>query len=114
MANLADSEEHGTVVGELKMSQSIEDVSWRTHEVFNQSPPFAGHNAYSDDPLLKLLGGPLDCSVRSGLDALGAWAGRAETLETARLANRYTPLLKAFDSNGQRVDLVEFHPPGMN
>ena len=34
----------------------------------------------------------------------------AITMELATLANKYTPVLKAFDRFGHRIDEVEFHP----
>src|SRR5690606_9864007 len=43
----------------------------------------------------------------------GAYArrlGRAETYQLARDANHHTPALHRFDSRGQRIDQVEFHP----
>ncbi len=80
-----------------------------THQVFNQSPVFGGHNAYLDDAILKHLGRELPPSVQSGLAEHGAWAGSPESFELARLANQYTPVLKTFDSKGNRIDQVEFH-----
>jgi len=81
-----------------------------THAVFNQSPAFSGHNAWTGDPLLRRIGQPLAESTRKGLEGHGAWAGLAETFEVARLANRNLPVLKTHDSKGNRIDQVEFHP----
>jgi len=44
------------------------------------------------------------------LTAFGAICGSAESFERGRLANEHTPRLKAFDSKGRRIDIVEFHP----
>ena len=86
------------------------DSTFDTHEVFNQSPVFGGHNVYTGDPLLKRVASSLPAGVKGELEAHGKWAGRAETLEMARLANRFVPELKTFDMKGHRVDEVEFHP----
>lgn len=80
------------------------------HDVFNQSPVYAGHNAWSGDPLLRRICSALGESVRSGLDAHGVWAGSAEAMEMARLSNRNTPVLRTHDQKGSRLDLVEYHP----
>ena len=88
------------------MNESILD----THTVFNQSPVFGGHNAWNSDPLLRKIVGDIPADVRKGLEVHGAWAGHVETLELARLANRHTPTLKAYDAKGNRLDQVEFHP----
>lgn len=82
----------------------------KTHEVFNQSPIFGGHNAYIDDPMLQVLCHDLSPSVQKELEGHGKWAGSADTLELARQANRNVPVLKSFDSKGNRIDCVEFHP----
>ncbi len=88
------------------MTESILD----THTVFNQSPVFGGHNAWNNDPLLRRIVGDIPADLRKGLELHGAWAGHVETLELARLANRHTPTLKAYDAKGNRLDQVEFHP----
>jgi len=81
-----------------------------THRVFNQSPAFAGHNAFSDDPLLSLLCQTLSEKVQAELALHGSWAGSPQTLELAKQANRYPPVLKPYDAKGNRIDVVEFHP----
>ena len=43
---------------------------------------------------------------------LGAHAGDEATQELARLANKHTPELRTHDRFGNRIDWVEFHPPG--
>lgn len=83
---------------------------FETHQVFNQSPVFGGHNAYADDPVLQGICFELSASVKSELNLHGAWAGSVEAQEQARLANRYVPVLKTFDSKGHRIDQVEVHP----
>jgi putative acyl-CoA dehydrogenase len=77
----------------------------------NQPPPFAGYDAFSQDPWLV-------AAVRrahvEGLDAayseIGRFVGSAEAHHHAALANRYTPELHTHDRYGNRIDAVEFHP----
>ncbi len=60
-----------------------------THEVSNQPPPLAGHNLYDSDAALR------EAVVREGagwaedeLRAFGELAGRPETIDLGRLADR--------------------------
>ena len=82
-----------------------------THEVFNQSTPWADVNLFTtNQPLQEALrlhapGLPLE-----GLTALGAEMGSAEMQAHARLANTYKPQLRTHDRFGHRADVVEFHP----
>ena len=81
-----------------------------THEVFNQSPPFADIDLLGSDVALQ------EAVVREGgsctpeLRAFGRKTGSAEALELGRQANAHTPELKPFDAKGRRLDVVEFHP----
>jgi putative acyl-CoA dehydrogenase len=81
-----------------------------THEVFNQSPPFAGVNLYASDPGLGALTEGMPRAVTDRLNALGEAAGSRESFELGRLANVHTPILRTHDPNGQRIDVVEFNP----
>ena len=82
-----------------------------THEVTNQSPPFADVDLFALDT-------PLQDAVRANgaggevkaLAAFGQRWGTAEMLELGRRANENPPKLRAFDPNGVRQDFVEFHP----
>jgi putative acyl-CoA dehydrogenase len=81
-----------------------------THEVFNQVPPLAGHDA-ADDPAL------LDGLDREGagwaapeVHELGRLGGAATAIEHGRLANEHPPVLRTHDRHGHRIDEVEFHP----
>ncbi len=47
---------------------------------------------------------------REHLHAFGQHAGSEEARELGRQADEHPPLLRAFDSRGQRIDEVEFHP----
>ena len=82
-----------------------------THQVFNQSRPFAGFNLFdANRPLqdaLRTHAGALDTRR---LRALGAEAGSADMQAHARLANAHGPQLHTHDRVGQRIDEVEFHP----
>jgi putative acyl-CoA dehydrogenase len=82
-----------------------------THEVLNQSPPFENVNLFTSDRAL------MDAVNREGggaaanrLTAFGRACGSAAAFERGRLANENPPRLKAFDSKGRRLDIVEFHP----
>ncbi|MEZ5926404.1 MAG: isovaleryl-CoA dehydrogenase [Hyphomicrobiaceae bacterium] len=84
---------------------------FETHEVLNQSPPFADFNLFTSDLALQ------DAVFREGaggaaerLTAFGALTGSAQMLAQGRLANEYPPRLKTFDLKGHRIDRVEFHP----
>jgi putative acyl-CoA dehydrogenase len=81
-----------------------------THEVFNQSPPFAGVNLFTSDPALGALLEGLPQPVIDQLTAHGGMWGSPETFELGRIANQSVPVLKSFDPNGTRIDQVEFHP----
>jgi len=92
------------------MSDSHDHIPGSTHSVFNQSPIFGGHNAWSDDPLLMRIASALPIQVKDGFSQYGKWLGAKETLELARLANKHMPTLKTHDAKGNRADIVEFHP----
>lgn len=82
-----------------------------THDVVNQTPPFAPRNLVTSDTLLRTLADPIigpggeDEAIRFG----HLW-GTSETLELARLANLYPPRLRTHDGQGRRLDVVDFHP----
>ena len=84
-----------------------------THDVFNQSTPFADVDLYaSNRPLRDALAFNLELSAadEARLSELGRLAGSAAMQEHARLANVHTPELRTHDRVGRRVDQVEFHP----
>jgi putative acyl-CoA dehydrogenase len=85
--------------------------SLRTHAVYNQTPPLADYNLYATDSALQ------EAVRREGAGAAeteltqaGADLGQSALFENARLANRYTPVLHAFNAQGERTDYIEFHP----
>jgi len=81
-----------------------------THTVTNQPEPLADYDAFATDPALQ------EALVREG----GGWAGAAvaafgpiaggELLRLGFVANENLPRFKPFDSRGERIDEVEFHP----
>ncbi len=81
-----------------------------THEVTNQPPPLTGSNAWRGDPLLIQIAESFSAPVRKDLDTLGRFVLTPEAQELARLANTETPVLKTHDRQGNRIDIVEFHP----
>lgn len=76
----------------------------------NQSPVFAGHNAYQGDGVLVQMTRTMPESVVNGFSSHGRWVGSREAQDLARLANENPPKLRSFDSKGERADIVEFHP----
>ena len=81
-----------------------------THAVLNQSPPFAGRNLFTSDPVLAALIEGLPQAVADELAEHGAAWGTPESFELGRIANQFPPILKTHDPTGVRVDAVEFHP----
>jgi putative acyl-CoA dehydrogenase len=82
-----------------------------THEVTNQSTPFADRNLFAlNRPLQEALAWHHPAYDRARFDALGAEAGSAAMQQHARLANLHGPVLHAHDRFGHRIDQVEFHP----
>ncbi len=81
-----------------------------THEVFNQSPPFAGVNLFLSDPGLGSLVESLPRVVVERLTALGEAVGSRESFELGRIANVALPALRTHDASGLRIDVVEFNP----
>ncbi len=69
-----------------------------------------GGNAFRGDPLLlRLADGAGETHLRE-LDLLGQFVLTPEAQDLARLANTVLPQLKTHDRQGNRTDLVEFHP----
>jgi putative acyl-CoA dehydrogenase len=89
----------------------MSQVSFATHEVFNQSPPFEDVNLYAlDQPLAEAVAANGGGGTKDELSEFGRHWGSAAMAERGRLANENTPKLRAFDSRGNRRDEVEFHP----
>src|SRR3984893_2201014 len=82
-----------------------------THEVTNQSPPFADVDLFGlDRPLQEAVRANGAGAEAKALPAFGQRWGPAEMLDLARRANENPPQLRAFDAHGVRQDFVEFHP----
>jgi putative acyl-CoA dehydrogenase len=81
-----------------------------THEVLNQSPPFAGVHLYQGDPGLGSLTEALPRAVNDRLNLLGEALGSRESFELGRIANVHAPALRTHDPHGFRIDVVEFNP----
>src|SRR5687768_2275087 len=77
----------------------------------NQPPILENYNLFASDEALKTAveanGGAWNNERASDF---GELLGKGETLELGNLANKNTPVLKAFDRFGNRLDTVEFHP----
>src|ERR1700721_1275752 len=86
-------------------------VSFATHEVLNQSPPFWDVDLFAiDRPLADAVAANGGTSAQQELSEFGQHWGSAAMAERGRLANENTPKLKTFDSRGNRRDQIEFHP----
>ncbi|PCI47185.1 MAG: DNA alkylation response protein [Alphaproteobacteria bacterium] len=82
-----------------------------THEVSNQPEKLTDYNLFTTDQPIR------DSLKREGKKAalkrmieFGALLGSDDIIEQGRLANIHLPELKTFDSSGNRLDEVEFHP----
>lgn len=81
-----------------------------THEVFNQVPPLAGHDASAEAVLLDGLAREGAAWAEAEVRGLGRLAGTERAQEWGRLANEHPPVLRTHDRYGRRIDEVEFHP----
>jgi putative acyl-CoA dehydrogenase len=82
-----------------------------THEVFNQPPDLEGFNAYETDAALRAAVQIFGADwAAPKLQGLGALIGSARMAQLARDANRHTPELRTHDRNGNRIDMVDYHP----
>jgi putative acyl-CoA dehydrogenase len=86
-------------------------LSFATHEVFNQSPPFEDVDLFAmDRPLVEAVRANGGAAAERELSEFGKHWGSAAMAERGRVANENTPKLRAFDAKGNRRDQVEFHP----
>jgi putative acyl-CoA dehydrogenase len=92
------------------VSKTATGFGLTTHTVTNQTPAMTGANAFRGDPLLlRLAEGSGENALRE-LDALGQFVSTQEAQDLARLANTALPQLRTHDRQGNRIDIVEFHP----
>ncbi|MGE3651591.1 MAG: acyl-CoA dehydrogenase family protein [Reyranellaceae bacterium] len=90
---------------------SLPADGYATHEVMNQPTPFAGHNAFTGDRLLREIAGREGIGWANALLAdAGATVASARVADLAREANRHTPELRSHDRFGHRIDEIVFHP----
>ncbi len=81
-----------------------------THEVDNQPPPLANHNAFTCDlPLREAMQREHAGWAVDKLQAYGAISG-GELVDLGFVANQNKPRLRSHDRFGHRIDEVEFHP----
>jgi putative acyl-CoA dehydrogenase len=86
-------------------------IPFATHEVFNQSPPFADVDLFAlDTPLAEAVAANGAAAATRELSEFGRHWGSSAMAERGRVANENTPKLRTFDSRGNRRDEVEFHP----
>src|ERR1700751_3711697 len=86
-------------------------VSFATHEVLNQSPPFVDVDLFAlDRPLADAVAVNGGVLAKQELMEFGQHWGSAAMAERGRLANENTPKPRTFDSKGNRKDQVEFQP----
>jgi len=70
----------------------------------------AGTNAYLADPLLMQIAARFPKELHNELEQTGRFVLSAEAQDLARLANTELPKLRTHDRQGNRIDLVEYHP----
>jgi putative acyl-CoA dehydrogenase len=81
-----------------------------THEVFNQPPPLADYNLYSEDRVLvAALQREGAAWAEERTRQLGAIA-TGEPMIWGVQANTHPPVLRTHDRYGHRIDEVEYHP----
>ncbi|MEH6562133.1 MAG: DNA alkylation response protein, partial [Marinobacter sp.] len=82
-----------------------------THDVVNQPPALENYNLYGQDTALqeavKREGAG---NSESDLEAFGAFAGNAATIDLGFRANNNKPTFNTHDRFGHRIDEVDFHP----
>jgi len=86
-------------------------MPWTTHDVTNVVPELKDIPLYQRDLALReaLQRGGAHAQ-EAAVSAYGTALGREQTIRWAEDANRHKPELQAFDRNGQRIDVVSFHP----
>ena len=82
-----------------------------THEVFNQPTPLANYNLFLGNHAMRdALAFNHAGAHAAFLQTVGAQLGGAAMFKAGALANQFPPRLQTHDSQGRRIDQVEFHP----
>ncbi|WP_299022961.1 acyl-CoA dehydrogenase family protein [uncultured Dietzia sp.] len=85
-----------------------------THEVFNQAPPRVDVDEFDLNPALREAVGVFapgsGGAASEGFHEMGRHVGTEQYQHDAELANTLTPVHRAHDRWGNRVDEIEFHP----
>ena len=82
-----------------------------THDVLNQPPPRVGVDEYALNPALQEAVAVFAPHAQvERFHEIGRHVGTEQYQHDAELANTYTPVHRAHDRWGNRVDEVEFHP----
>lgn len=105
------SKHEQTMQTDSLMPRPTEQQPWETHQVTNQYPELTDYNLFETDAVTN------DWLRRTGaewalpeLAKIGADMGTAQAFKDGHTANRFLPELKTFDSRGNRIDTVDFHP----
>ena len=84
---------------------------WRTHAVFNQTPPLENLDLFSTNvPLVEALHREGAGWAAERAMKLGRFVGGEPQQVWGRQANENKPVLRTFDRYGNRINEVEFHP----
>lgn len=84
---------------------------WKTHEVNNQFNELTDYNLFTTDTVMnEYLKTHNLIEYIPDLQKTGAELGTKESFEKATRCNLFSPTLKAFDTRGNRLDQVDFHP----
>jgi len=87
------------------------EQNWKTHQVENQYLELHNYNLFTTDTVLSNYFSHRAINwATDKLRNLGAKLGTSQRFKDAHLANEYPPTLHTFDSRGNRIDVVEFHP----
>src|SRR5215475_9589409 len=81
------------------------------NDLINQSPPYENVDLFLSDPALQEAVSANGAAAQAAeLSAFGRQWGTADLFAAARLANDNPPVLKSLEIDGQRRDVIEFHP----
>jgi len=86
-------------------------MNTKTHQVFNQYQEISDYNLFLTDRVLTeyFSNNHVDWASDQ-LSRFGEIIGTKQMFISAQKTNEYTPVLHVFDSRGNRIDRVDFHP----